>query len=238
MRGDSPCGTTARMAPAASCPEMARAASMMGSTCAVATCGPHTGPTYRPATGPNLFRKHTAHAGCSRLARLHAIFSEPTSVIRHCGRWRWRSLKGPSLVARGLQPLATDQMSGRAEGEWIIHMSRNLPRFSRGPSRRVPICHKCAQEGIVRRCFARVALLRQFPPRPSTLPNTPPVLCCCVLCCAVLCCCVHLERVTVSLRVEVLLRRRALLPLSTPTHPDRSDSLNYGWPSSSVADQY
>ena len=184
MRGDSPCGTTARMAPAASCPEMARAASMMGSTCAVATCGPHTGPTYRPATGPNLFRKHTAHAGCSRLARLHAIFSEPTSVIRHCGRWRRRSLKGPSLVARGLQPLATDQMSGRAEGEWIIHMSRNLPRFSRGPSRRVPICHKCAQEGIVRRCFARVALLRQFSPRPSTLPNTPPVLCCVVLLCA------------------------------------------------------
>ena len=190
MRGDSPCGTTARMAPAASCPEMARAASMMGSTCAVATCGPHTGPTYRPATGPNLFRKHTAHAGCSRLARLHAIFSEPTTVIRHCGRWRRRSLKGPSLVARGLQPLATDQMSGRAEGEWIIHMSRNLPRFSRGPSRRVPICHKCAQEGIVRRCFARVALLRQFPPRPSTLPNTPPVLCSVVLLCAVLCCCV------------------------------------------------
>ena len=184
MRGDSPCGTTARMAPAASCPEMARAASMMGSTCAVATCGPHTGPTYRPATGPNLFRKHTAHAGCSRLARLHAIFSEPTTVIRHCGRWRRRSLKGPSLVARGLQPLATDQMSGRAEGEWIIHMSRNLPRFSRGPSRRVPICHKCAQEGIVRRCFARVALLRQFPPRPSTLLSR--VLCAllCVLCAA------------------------------------------------------
>ena len=89
LRGDSrPCGNTARMAlwPAASCPEMARAASMMGSTCA-ATCVPVIRALI-PANGPNLFRKqgYPAHAGCycARLARLHAIFSEPTTVIRHC----------------------------------------------------------------------------------------------------------------------------------------------------------
>ena len=83
-------------------------------------------------------------------------------------------------------------------------MSWNLPRFSRGPSGRVPICHKCAQEGIVRRCFARVALLGQFPPRPSTLLSRL---------CALLCV-LHIQSlVTVSLRVEVVvLRRRALLP--------------------------
>ena len=85
-------------------------------------------------------------------------------------------------------------------------MSWNLPRFSRGPSGRVPICHKCAQEGIVRRCFARVALLGQFPPRPSTLLSSF------VLC--YVCCVLHFQSlVTVSLRVEVVvLRRRALLP--------------------------
>ena len=58
--------------------------------------------------------------------------------------------------------------------------------------------------------------------------------------CAV--CCVLQSLVTVSLRVlEVVLCSAGgpyYLLLSTPTHPDRSDSLNYGWPSSSVADQY
>ena len=203
---------------------------------------PAYGP-YLPATGPNLFRKqgYPAHAGncyCARLARLHAIFSEPTSVIRQ--RWQlsqgggwWWSLKGPTYywhddLTRGSQPLAGSNV--RAGIKWIIHMSWNLPRFSRGPSSRVPICHKCAQERIIRRCFARVALLGQFPPRPkSTLLSRL---------CAVWCT-LH-TKVTVSLRVEVV-ECSAGGPyylLSTPTHPDRSDSLNYGWPSSSVADQY
>ena len=122
-------------------------------------------------------------------------------------------------------------------GKWIIHMSWNLPRFSRGPSGRVPICHKCAQERIVRRCFVRVALLRQFPPRPSSTLLS--VLCLVLL---YVLCAVFQSLVTVSLRVlEAVLCSAGgpyYLLLSTPTHPDRSDSLNYGWPSSSVADQY
>ena len=108
LRGgdSSPCGTampawlSGQLLPALrwSCP-----AAMMGSTCA-ATCVPVIRALI-PATGPNLFRKqgYPAHAGncyCARLARLHAIFSEPTSVIRQ--RWQlsqgggWWSLKGPN----------------------------------------------------------------------------------------------------------------------------------------------
>lgn len=53
-------------------------------------------------------------------------------------------------------------------------------------------------------------------------------------------CAVFQSLLTVSLRVlEVVLCSAGgpyYLLLSTPTHPDRSDSLNYGWPS--VADQY
>ena len=83
----------------------------------------------------------------------------------------------------------------------------------------------------------RVALLRQFPPRPSSTLLS--VLCLVLL---YVLCAVLQSLVTVSLRVlEVVLCSAGgpyYLLLSTPTHPDRSDSLNYGWPSSSVADQY
>ena len=173
------------MAPAASCPEMARAASMMGSTCAVATCGPHTGPTYRPATGPNLFRKHTAHAGCSRLARLHAIFSEPTTVIRHCGRWRRRSLKGPSLVARGLQPLASHRSNvrpgrRRVDNSYVtesaevlsrpITPSANMPQMRTRRDRPQVFCAGCAAQAV-------------SPAAIHSAEHAP----CVVLCCAAVC---------------------------------------------------
>ena len=135
------------------------------------------------------------------------------------GRW---SLKRPTTDT-GLTAIGRIKCQTGAS-KWIIHMSWNLPRFSRGPSGRVPICHKCAQERIVRRCFAQVALLRQFPPRPSsTLLSVLCILLLCVLCavCCVLCVPEPGNGVAPCAGGGAVLRRRALLPPPIDSHSSR-----------------
>ena len=173
-------------APAASCPErwLVLPRSMMGTTCA-ATCAPHTGPTYLPAsTGPNLFRKHMR--ATATLCQIGPITRSPpllldTKLAAGKGGWWW-SLKGPTYYwYTGLTAIGRIkcQLGGhRVDNSYVMESAE--PFSPRGPSSRVPICHKCAQEMIVRGCFARlVALLRQFPPRPN-IHSAEYVLCCVV----------------------------------------------------------
>ena len=147
-------------------------------------------------------------------------YSQPTSVIRQrwqlakeAGGWWWWSLKGPTYYwYTGLTAIGRIkcQLGGhRVDNSYVMESAE--PFSPRGPSSRVPICHKCAQEMIVRGCFARlVALLRQFPPRPNIHSAQ------CALCCVVQV--AHVKGNGVAPCGGGVLRRRALLPLlSTPT---------------------